>query len=293
MLTGLCRGETEHPTPGLLEHLGEAALGMVRMDTGGGRRNRRAGLEQYTDPKPATDGLGGTEGQRRLEQDAERGRLSLRSVLRAGGLNPKACSLLEETHTLLVGMVDILTRYGSVPPPHFAAVPRNSIPASFQLAEWLTGQMAAIPAVEEAGWMYERLEVLTRTIEKTIDRPEPLKTCGPCPTIIAPNQECGTALEAKKDDREVTCPVCQQTYDVEQRQADLLRRSDDKLFTVRELIDVVLPKLEEPVPQKTLETWINRGWVEGRGFKDSGAQMVRLGDVRETRRSRPRHKRAG
>lgn len=282
----------ERPTPGLLEHLSEAAIGQVRIETGGGRRTRRAGLVQYTDPKPATDGLGGTEGQRRLEQDAENGNLALSSVLRQGKLNPKAINLLESVNEFLADCVNTLATYGVKKPPEFAAVPRNSLPASFDMAEWLSRQMAAIPLIDKAGWMYNKLERLTRQIEKTIDRPEPLRTCGPCPTLVGHHEECGTALEAKHDQREVTCPVCEQTYDVEKLISAMLNQSDDMLMTIRELVDWVLPKLEELVPQKTLENWVNRGWLEVRGHNDAGAQMVRLGDVREIRRSRPRFKKA-
>lgn len=287
MLTALYRGERD--TPGLLEHLGEAAIGQVRMDLGGGRRTRKSGLIQYTDPKPASDGLGGTEGQRRLEQDAEDGKLSLNAVLRQGGLNPKAVRLLEETHRFLVSCVETLAAYGVTPPAHFAAVPQNSIPASFRLAQWLSGQMAAIPVMDQAGHFYDRLDNLIRRIEKTIDRPEPLRTCGPCPTVVESRQECATALEAKHDQREVTCPRCKQTHNVDELITRTYNAAHYMNFTIRELVDWVLPRLEEPVPERTLYGWIKRDALKIRGYNGNGDAMLLLADVLAIRRSKPRH----
>lgn len=286
------RWAIERPTPGLLEHLGEAAIGKVRMNTSRSRRSRVAGVMAYADPKPATDGLGGTEGQRRLEQDAENGRLTVTAVLKQGRINTKATDLIDKTNRTLTDFVDAASRHGVKPPPQFAAIPRNSLPGTMDMAVWLASHTGVVTVMRDAGQWYERIDNLRRCIEKVIDRPEPLRTCGPCPTLID-RQECGTALEAKPDQREVTCPRCEQTYDVEHLINDLVNRSDDMLVTIRELVDWVLPKLDEPVPQKTLEGWVNRGWVPLRGHNDSGALMVRLGDVREVRRNRPRHKRAG
>ena len=127
----------ERRTPGLLEHLAEAAIGRVRMGDGG-RRTRRHTLVEYTDPKVALDGLGGTEGQRRLEEDAENGRLTESAVLRQGGINPKAARLLEETHQVLNIYVDTFAAIAAKKPAAFAAVPRNSLPATVDMAEWLS-----------------------------------------------------------------------------------------------------------------------------------------------------------
>lgn len=280
----------ERRTPGLLEHLAEAAIGQVRISEGGGKRSRATGLVKYTDPKPAIDGLGGTEGQRRLEQDADDGRLRISSVLRQGGLNPKAVDLLTETHRTLCDCVDELAFNGVIPPAHFAATPRESLPASFRMAEWLAGQMSAIPLIDTAGMVYAKIDTITRRIERAIDRPEEPRTCGPCPTIIGHNrQECATALEARHGQTEVTCPACQQTYNTEQLITRTFNALHYQTFTIKELVDTVLPKVQEPIPQKTLERWVRAGWVQVAGFDAEGRQMVRLSDVRRVRAQRPRN----
>ncbi|SKV52104.1 Bacteriophage protein [Mycobacteroides abscessus subsp. massiliense] len=68
-----------------------------------------------------------------------------------------------------------------------------------------------------------------------------------------------------------------------------LSQLDDRNATVRELVDVVLPRLDERVPQRTIERWIQRGWVPVRGQDTHGHQMVRIGDVRAVRGERPRN----
>ncbi len=82
--------------------------------------------------------------------------------------------------------------------------------------------------------------------------------------------------------------------------ADVLARNlgelDDRNATVRELVDVILPRLDEHVPQSTIERWIRRGWCrcaaamarDTRWFasamyarcEQSGPEMRRLGDLR-------------
>ncbi|MFP9065809.1 hypothetical protein ACLI1X_16595, partial [Enterococcus faecalis] len=59
----------------------------------------------------------------------------------------------------------------------------------------------------------------------------------------------------------------------------------------RELVDVILPRLDEHVPQSTIERWIRRGRVPVRGRDAQGHQMVRIGDVRTVRAERPRNAR--
>jgi hypothetical protein len=278
----------ERRTPGLLEHLAEAAIGQVRLG-GGGRRTRDAGLVAYTDPKPAADGLGGTEGQRRLEQDAENGTLVLAAVLRQGGVNPKASKLLADTNDLLAWFVNTLAAHG-VRRTVFAAVPRHSVPGSIDMADWLAGSMATIPLLEDAGVFYIRLDRLRRRMEQVIDRPEPPRTCGPCPTIVGQQrQECATALEAQHNQTEVTCPSCKQSYDVEQLITRTYNALHYKTFTIRELVDTVLPRLDEHVPERTLYRWIKSGVLALRGENEKGDAVMLLSDVLSVRRSKPRH----
>lgn len=273
----------ERRTPGLLEHLAEAAIGQVRISEGGGKRSRATGLVKYTDPKPATDGLGGTEGQRRLEQDSDDGRFDITSVLRQGGLNPKAVALLTETHRTLCDCVDELAFNGVIPPAHFAATPRESLPASFRMAEWLTRQMSALPLIDTVGMVYTKIDAITRRIERAIDRPEPPRTCGPCPTIIGHNrQECATALEARHGQTEVTCPACHQTYNTEQLITRTFNALHYKTFTIRELVDTVLPRAQEPVPRRTLYDWVAKGKLKARG-ESNGQPTYLLADVRRLR----------
>lgn len=160
---------------------------------------------------------------------------------------------------------------------------------------WLLDNFRSVTNIDDVGVFYAKLDSLTRRIERAIDRPQQPRTCGPCPTIVGSSrQECATALEARHGQHEVTCPACRQTYNTEQLITRTFNGLHYKTFTVRELVDTVLPRMEEPVPQKTLERWIRDDRVPVRGYNAAGHQMVQLEDVRRVRAQRPRHaKQAG
>ncbi|CPX96567.1 Bacteriophage protein [Mycobacteroides abscessus] len=86
----------------------------------------------------------------------------------------------------------------------------------------------------------------------------------------------------------IVCPQCDTAHPVADVLAHNLGELDDRNATVRELVDVILPRLGEHVPQRTIERWIRRGWVPVRGRDAQGHQMVRIGDVRAVRAERPR-----
>ena len=142
-------------------------------------------------------------------------------------------------------------------------------------------------------------------IERAINRPDPPRFLGPCITDPVPDDvmvdqrrsshdtRCGLALTAPRAAKDVTCSQCHRTHDVAVVIEQLLDESGHMLLTVRELVDYVLPQLEEIVPVKTLERWIRDGQVPVRGRNAKGVVMVQLSDVRDTRAQRPRHAKVG
>ncbi|SIE26036.1 bacteriophage protein [Mycobacteroides abscessus subsp. abscessus] len=127
-------------------------------------------------------------------------------------------------------------------------------------------------------------------------------TLGPCITDPAPDKvlkeraekgdsvtRCGYALTAPSHSGTIPCPQCEGIHVDDDVLARNLADLDDRNATVRELVDVVLTRLDEHVPQTTIERWIRRGWVPLRGQDAQGHQMVRIGDVRAVRAERPRN----
>lgn len=208
--------------------------------------------------------------------------------------NAHAAKLYDEAHTILVTWVRHLCEQRGI------EVPR--LRSDYSLCWWLGQNVNAIAADETAEECFGEIQDLIARIERRINRPVPPRIIGPCITNPAPEEvlaerrdagdhetRCNRALMVHRDAREVTCSQCHKTYQVGAVVDQLLDESGHMLFTVRELVDWILPRLEEPVPIKTLERWIRDGWVTVRGQAADGAQMVMLADVRETRRKRPRH----
>jgi hypothetical protein len=278
--------------PWWLARLTEAALGHVRLGDGGGRRGHRAGLEQYTDPKPAMDGQGGTEGQRRLERDLGDAKLRAR-LLAQGGVNSRASEAL----AAITGELSTWVRH--VCEQRGLDVPALDAPGS---ARWLAMCVGAIACDEAGGECLASLKADQRHIEAVVNRPVEPRTCGPCPTagehtdrgfvMRDVRTRCGTRLEAPAAAVEVRCPTCRQTYHVESLITRLINETHYMRFTIRELLDVVLPRAEIPVPRATLYLWVKRGKLVARGTRADGSAEFLFADVRKCRMESTRMKSA-
>ncbi|MBE5485511.1 hypothetical protein E3G42_003841 [Mycobacteroides abscessus] len=180
----------------------------------------------------------------------------------------------------------------------------HSIATTARMAKWLHRHASNIALQENGAEICDEIEQVYRSITRVVNRPPEPMIIGPCITDPAPDEvltergrkgdnstRCGYALMAPSHSGSIVCPQCGTAHVV----ADVLARNlgelDDRNATVRELVDVVLPRLDEHVPQSTIERWIRRGWVPVRGRDAQGHQMVRIGDVRAVRGERPRNAR--
>ncbi|AMT73976.1 hypothetical protein ABG82_18960 [Mycobacteroides immunogenum] len=179
-----------------------------------------------------------------------------------------------------------------------------SIATTARMAKWLYNHAADIALQENGAEICDEIEHVYRAAARVVNRPPEPMTLGPCITDPAPGKvlkeraekgdsttRCGYALMAPSHSGTIVCPQCDTAHVV----ADVLARNlgelDDRNATVRELVDVVLPRLDEHVPQRTIERWIQNGQVPVRGYDAHGHQMVRIGDVRTVRAERPRNAR--
>lgn len=182
-----------------------------------------------------------------------------------------------------------------------------SIATTARMAKWLYNHAADVALQENGAEICDEIEHVYRAAARVVNRPPEPMTLGPCITDPAPDKvlkeraekgdsttRCGYALTAPSHSGSIVCPQCEGIHVVDDVLARNLADLDDRNATVRELVDVVLPRLDEHVPQTTIERWIRRGWVPLRGQDAQGHQMVRIGDVRAVRAERPRNaKRSG
>ncbi|WP_423487911.1 hypothetical protein [Mycobacteroides sp. PCS013] len=177
-----------------------------------------------------------------------------------------------------------------------------SIATTARMAKWLHNHAADIALQENGAEICDEIEHVYRAAMRVVNRPPEPMTIGPCITDPAPDAvlkeraakgdnttRCGYALTAPSHSGSITCPQCENAHMVADVLEHNLSQLDDRNATVRELVDVVLPRLDERVPQRTIERWIQRGWVPVRGQDTHGHQMVRIGDVRAVRGERPRN----
>lgn len=266
--------------PWWLDRLAETSIGQARLSDPGPRQHR-VGLEQYADPKPALDDKGGTEGQRRLERDLADQRFRAR-LLSMGGVNASASDLFDDVQNMLGSWVrDVCERRGVDVP---------FIPTAVRMSMWLHKHVSALASAECADETFTDVSDAMEKIRRAVNRPAPPKTCGPCPTygrhtdkgfvIEDTRSQCGTRLEARENAVEVRCPTCKQTHNVEALTTKLTNDMHYMSFTIKQLLDVVLPRGNEHIPRRTLYDWAAKGRLKATGEEADGTPKYMLADVR-------------
>ena len=289
-----------HDLPWWLDRLMEAAVGQVRLSDGG-RRVRRRGvlhgddslashIEPYRPCKCKQDQCTCSTKKARYhrEQDA------LAHALAMGRSNARASDELQKIHNTLTSWVKDICETRGVELP--------TLHSAHSMARWLERNASAIAGQEDADRCCDDIADAIRNAERLVNRPIPPRFIGPCVTNPAPDSvlearlakgdtetRCNFALTANQKATEVTCPTCKQTHNVDELVGQLLSESGDTLVTVRDLVDWILPRMEKPVPERTLYRWMKTGVLETRGHNERGDAMVRLEDVLDIRDSKPRH----
>ncbi|SIK96534.1 Bacteriophage protein [Mycobacteroides abscessus subsp. abscessus] len=157
------------------------------------------------------------------------------------------------------------------------------------MATWLHNHVAIVAHQEDGAFICDEIERMCRNIIRIVNCPPEPMTLGPCVTDPAPMEvlagraakgdnttRCAYAPTAPSHSGSVTCPQCETVRLIDDVLAHNLGEFDDRIATVRELVDVVLPRLDEHVPQSTVERWIRRGWVPVRGRDAQGIRWFAL-----------------
>ena len=291
--------------PWWLDRLAETAIGQARLSDGGRRATRRDVLHgddtlaSHIEPLRACRcdedeacECNVDKARKRRQRDA------LAHILAVGRVNARASTEYDRIQSVLVSWIREVCENRGVELPRL-----NTASA---MALWLAKHAHEVAGQEDADRCCDEIADATKAIERIVNRPMPPRFIGPCPgeapeRVLAERREmgdhttrCNHELTAPHNAKSVTCPQCSAVHgDVEEVIAQNFEESSDALVTVRELVDWVLPRLNKPVPQRTLEDWINREWVPDRGRNSAGARMVRLGDVLDQRAKLPRFKNAG
>jgi hypothetical protein len=297
--------------PWWLDRLAETSVGQARLGEPG-RRGHRSGLEKYANDKPAMDGEG-TEGQRRLEQDLKDSKLRQR-LLAQGGVNAHASDLFDDVQNMLSGWVrDVCERRGlywveaAFIGPLKANEMRYAPQTASAMATWLGKCVPSLAAAECAKESFADIKRAAGQMERAVNRAPSPKTCGPCPTLghhrevdgkprfdidAESRTKCGTRLEARANAAEVRCPTCKQTHNVEALIDRLANETHYMSFTIRELVDIVLPRANEHIPRRTLYDWAAKGLMEPTGSNEEGKPKYLLADVRRLRATHRKDKAA-
>jgi len=244
--------------------------------------NRAHELDEYTGPNDAENAM-------RLERDITSGNFALDKVLAGARINGKAVRLRDAAHNDLGGWVRHLCESRGIEMPH--------LPGPESSARWLRKHVNAIAADETAGEFYKAVVDLVDGIRHVVNRPEPPQFCGPCTTELTDEQRaqlrerkeddrthCTTQLYARRGSDTVTCPFCKAEHSVDELHRQLDVKLNELSFTITELVDVVLPKLNCHVKRRYLQYQVKHISPSGYEVNPKNHQQVDrylFADVRE------------
>jgi hypothetical protein len=218
-------------------------------------------------------------GQTRLGEPARRSRSDEQPMR----INLRASDLLDQVNGLLVRWVQGLCEshgitYQAV---EIAASPYDGDAA--RLAFWLSRNVNAITAGEDAGMCFNEIHAAVHRILSVINRPIPPRFCGPCPSPHPDDQSkrCNNQLTARGGAIDVKCQQCENTHNVEDLWQRMLTEVGPMRFTVEEIL-TMMSKFGEPLSDRTFRHWRKHGKVKPFGYRRSEGKtepMYRLSDV--------------
>ncbi|WP_027500821.1 hypothetical protein [Rhodococcus sp. UNC363MFTsu5.1] len=165
-------------------------------------------------------------------------------------------------------------------------------------ALWLACCGGDLRAVPDARAMHDEIADALASARRVVDRRPELAYRGQCSAIVAQPDStrglCGADLYVEDGDGYLTCHLCGASHDVRTLTRDALGAIENRLFTIAEL-ERVLRELGEPVPAGTMRSWLSRGQLRPRAWRQvdgsesefwvrrSDPPLFRLSDVRGLR----------
>lgn len=166
--------------------------------------------------------------------------------------------------------------------PHLQFAPATTEDA----ARWMAGFPNLLAGHHQAVAMHEDIRELRRAALKCIDRPADRVYVGVCGGFNeAEGKVCEVKLFAVVGDIYATCPVCETTFCVGDRQREMLLRLRGQVVTVRQAEMALKPFFGRQANIKTLRTWINRGVLTNRAGEGESPKVL-VADVLNLLQSR-------
>lgn len=237
-------------------------------------------LDYLADAVNGQTKLGANDGPKPKGDDEQPMRINLRASGLAAAVHATLVAIVrtvEDSHGVQMTPLRAV-QPGFVGPllPRWRRLPAAYAITTADLACWLAHHVSALAAHEAAAEHYDDIKRIISDIERRINRPVPPRFCGPCPTQVEYNHDtscehrhphaCGTALMAKREATEVTCPSCKSTHNVERLLQRLLADVDHWRFTAAEIL-MIMRALDEPLNERTFRRWRKDGKVPPRGFR--------------------------
>lgn len=266
--------------PWWIDRLNEAVVGQVKLHDGGG--SSRPVMHGDTDLASHIRTLPGCTCVEECDCDPlvarrKRERAALVHALALGGVNATASDLHAEISNTLGTWIRHLCESRGAQPPQLATAGR--------MAQWMRSNVDAIAADESAGECVDELADIRKRIERTINRREPRKFLGHCPTWNEESQKaCGRELSAPSDADHVRCKHCRTTHNCNRLQLLLVGDMEREKVTATRVraLNRLIPQ-EYRIPERTLRHWIATGKLKARGNNGNGEPMYLWADVRKMR----------
>lgn len=287
--------------PWWLDRLAEAAVGQVKLSDGGRRAKRSSTLHgddllaAHIEPYRACKCEEGQcacdtrKARRNREYDA------LAHILAAGRANARASDELQKIHNTLTRWIQDVceTRGENTPTLHSA----------HGMAKWLAQHAHAVAGQQDAEQCCDDIAVIVKRAERIVNRPVPPRYLGPCTTDPAPEElltkrdsgitRCNFALTSKRDAREVKCPQCHITHNIDELLERQIEDTNDKSFSLSELTRTILPAVGLSIPLRTMQHWATTGRMVPTGYGIDGEPRYLLGEIRRLREEKPQKRATG
>lgn len=146
----------------------------------------------------------------------------------------------------------------------------------------LRATMPRIITTQDAGFMYDDLDQVTRRATLAIDLPpsrEGWDYAGPCGMTWG-NGTCLHQLWVRHGDSTAECKRCGTVWDVTDRRSKALAAAVNMLATA-DTISRALTSAGQQVTAANIYTWRNRGRIIPAGTNKAGQALYRIGDVME------------
>jgi hypothetical protein len=244
-LAGTVNPQTGRSTAGWIEHLADAAVGTVRMGGDGGRKTRGDDAPIRFNDKAS----------QLLQQVQGSLGMWVRDICESRGIE------YEPVRFERPGFIGPL-QLGVLRGLHYTG-------GGAPLALWLEVHVGAVLASEDAGQCFDEISALVDAISRMIDRREPVRHLGFCPTWNEDRRKaCGATLRAPEDALEVFCRACRVTHSCDRLRLLLMGDLRRAKITWAQILKA---NKEQPegfqVNERTLRDWRATGVLRARAWQ--------------------------